>query len=127
MARAAYEVDRCGCRNPGQELARAGAEMQTAFDDAARTAGRVPLIGDDLARALGAGSQAGRVAGRLAGRQQIDTIETMAAAPRRRSSLVGAVPVLLVWLWVRLRYARARPLGDPRPAATTPTCSRCAR
>jgi hypothetical protein len=105
VARAAYEVV-LRLQAPGQGLAQAGSQMQTAFDDAAETAGRVPLIGDDLARALGSGSQAG--ASLVAsGQQQIETIETMAAGTAASVVLVGALPVLLLWLWIRIRYARA--------------------
>ncbi len=104
LARAAYQVT-LRLQIPGQELARAGTEMQTAFDDAARTADQIPLIGDDLARALGAGSQAGAsLVG--SGQEQIATIETVAEANAAAVLLVGAVPVVLVWLWVRIRYAR---------------------
>ena len=58
VARESYETT-LRLQAPGQEMAQAGVQMQMAFDDAADTAGRIPLIGEDLARALGAGSQAG--------------------------------------------------------------------
>lgn len=93
-------------QGPGKEMANAGTQMQTAFDDAARTAGRIPLIGDDLARAFGAGSDAGRSL-IATGQEQIDTLATMAAGTAAAVVLVGAGPVVAVWLWLRIRYARA--------------------
>jgi hypothetical protein len=105
VARESYEVT-LRLQAPGQGLVQAGTEMRTAFDDAARTASRIPLIGDDLARALGAGSEAGASLVD-SGQQQIDTIETLAAGNAAVVILVGAVPVVLLWLWIRIRYALA--------------------
>src|SRR5580765_4013331 len=93
-------------QDPGVGLTRAGNQMQVAFADAARTAGRVPLIGADLARALGAGVDAG-VSLTTTGQQQAGAIQQMANGTAVSVVLVGAVPVVLVWLWLRLRYARA--------------------
>lgn len=104
-ARSAYEVT-LRLQGPGKGLAQAGTDMQAAFTDAAATAGRVPFIGEDLARALGAGVQAG--ASLVAtGQDQIDALETTARGTAVAVVLVGAVPVLVVWLWLRIRYARA--------------------
>jgi hypothetical protein len=104
VARASREVV-LNLQAPGQGMVRAGDQMQQAFDDAAATASRVPLIGDDLARALEAGSQAGASL-TASGQEQVATIQAMADGTAVSVVLVGALPVVLVWLLVRIRYAR---------------------
>jgi hypothetical protein len=104
VARASYAVV-LRLQDPGLGLARAGVQMRTAFDDAAATAGRIPLIGDDLARALGSGSEAGASLA-SSGQGQVEAIATMAAGTAGSVVLVGALPVVLIWLLVRIRYAR---------------------
>ena len=104
VARSSYQVV-LRLQEPGLGLAQAGASMREAFDNAAGTASRIPLIGDDMAGALGSGSNAG-TALESAGQGQVETIATMAAGTAASVMLVGALPVVLVWLWARLRYAR---------------------
>lgn len=104
-ARAAHDMV-LRLQGPGQEIARTGADMQVAFDDAARTASRVPLIGNDLARAFESGSAAARSL-IATGQEQIDTLSTMATSTAVTVLVAGAVPVIALWLWLRIRYARS--------------------
>ncbi len=104
VARASYNVV-LRLQDPGLGLVRAGDQMRTAFDEAAATAGRIPLIGDTLASALGSGSEAGASLA-ASGQGQVETIATMAAGTAASVVLVGAAPVVFVWLLFRIRYAR---------------------
>jgi hypothetical protein len=83
----------------------AGESIRGAFDSAARTAQQVPFVGDDLARGLGSGTGAGEAL-TAAGREQLETIAAVALGTAIGSVLLGALPVLLVWLPLRIRYAR---------------------
>jgi hypothetical protein len=105
VARAAADLVR-GLEGPARALVGAGESVRGAFDGAARTAAGVPLVGEDLARALGGGTDAGaRLA--AAGNDQIAAIETAATGVGIAVVALAAVPVLLVWLVLRVRYARA--------------------
>jgi hypothetical protein len=95
-----------GLQGAGRTLVGAGDAMRGAFDDAARTAQQVPLVGDDLARALGTGTGAGESLA-AAGREQVETVATVASGAAIAIVLLAAMPVLLVWLPMRVRYARA--------------------
>lgn len=94
-----------GLQGPARTLAGAGESVRGAFDNAARTAAGVPFIGEDLARALGTGTGAGDslVA---AGQEQIAAIARVAFGTTVATVVLGAMPVLFVWLPLRLRYAR---------------------
>jgi hypothetical protein len=105
VARAAYDLIR-QLQGPARTLAGAGDAIRGAFGDAARTADGVPLVGDDLARALGTGTGAGASLA-TAGREQVEAIAAVALGTAFGIVVVGALPVLLVWLPLRLRYARA--------------------
>lgn len=91
---------------PARALTRAGESVRGAFDEAARVAGGVPLVGDDLARALAGGSGAGSSLAE-SGREQAETIATVALGTGLGIALLGLLPVLLFWVPLRLRYARA--------------------
>jgi hypothetical protein len=92
-------------QGPARTLAGAGESVRGAFDDAARTAASLPFVGDDLARALGAGTGAGEslVA---AGQEQMEAIARVAFGTTVATVVLGAMPVLFVWLPLRVRYAR---------------------
>jgi hypothetical protein len=92
-------------QEPARTLAGAGTSIRTAFDDAARTASGVPFVGDDLARALGTGTGAGDSLA-AAGNQQVEAIATFAFGTAVAIVVLGAMPVLMVWLPLRVRYAR---------------------
>jgi len=90
---------------PGRALVSAGDTIRATFDGAAGTARRVPFAGDELAGALGPGSGAG-VSIADAGRQQIETVGLLALGTAVGIVALFALPVVLVWLALRLRYAR---------------------
>lgn len=86
---------------PARALVSAGESVRDAFDDAARIADQ-----RDPAGALAGGSGAG---GSLveSGREQAETVATVALGTGIGIALLGLAPVLLFWVPLRLRYARA--------------------
>ncbi|TWF77958.1 hypothetical protein FHX44_113875 [Pseudonocardia hierapolitana] len=104
VARAVHDFV-LGMQGPARTLAGAGESIRGAFDAAARTASNVPFVGDDLARALGAGTGAGDSLV-SAGREQMEAIARVAFGTTVATVLLGAMPVLLMWLPLRVRYAR---------------------
>jgi hypothetical protein len=92
-------------QGPARTLTGAGESIRGAVDDAARTASGVPFVGDDLARALGTGTGAGDSLAN-AGREQMEAIASVAFGTAVAIVVLGALPVLLTWLPLRLRYAR---------------------
>jgi hypothetical protein len=93
-------------QTPANTLTDAGNGIRGGFDDAARTAGQIPLVGEDLARALGGGTGAGQSLAD-AGRDLAATIATIAGGTAIGIVVLGALPVLVLWLPLRLRYAVA--------------------
>lgn len=93
-------------QGPAQTLTDSGEAIRGAFADAAGTADEVPFVGDDLARALGTGTGAGESLA-AAGREQLETVASVAFGTAVGIVVLGALPVLLVWLPLRIRYARA--------------------
>jgi hypothetical protein len=104
VARAAEEF-LLRLQGPARTLTGAGESIRGAFDDAARTASGVPFVGDDLARALGTGTGAGDSLAN-AGREQMEAIASVAFGTAVAIVVLGALPVLLTWLPLRLRYAQ---------------------
>lgn len=93
-------------QGPATALAEAGTSIAGVFTGAAETAGNVPFVGGDLSTALGAGTGAGeRIA--AAGREQAETIAGVATGTAVVLILIGVLPVLFVWLPLRIRYVRA--------------------
>jgi hypothetical protein len=104
VAKAAREVV-LQLQSPANTLTGAGDGIRGAFDNAARTAGQIPFVGEDLAKALGAGTGAGdSIAG--AGRDLAGTVASIASGTAVGIVVLGVLPVLLTWLPLRLRYAR---------------------
>jgi hypothetical protein len=93
-------------RAPASGLADAGTRIGDVFASAARTAGRTPLVGDQLAAALDGGQAAGRALVGV-GEQQVALISALATGTAALVLLLGVLPVLVLWLPLRLRYARA--------------------
>ena len=91
---------------PARTMQDAGESIRGVFGEAARTASDMPFVGGDLARALGTGTDAGESLA-AAGREQIETIASVAVGTEIGIVVLGAVPVLVLWLPLRLRYARA--------------------
>jgi hypothetical protein len=105
VARAAYDLVQ-QLRSPALTLVTAGEAIRSTFAGAADTAGRVPVVGDDLARSLGTGAGAGASLA-AAGREQVQTVTDAALGTAVGIVVLAALPVVLVWLTVRVRYARA--------------------
>jgi hypothetical protein len=90
---------------PANSLTNAGTSIGDAFATAARTAAKVPFVGAQLAAALDTGRAAGQsLAG--VGEQQLTTIAELATGTAVLVALVGALPALVLWLPLRIRYAR---------------------
>ncbi|MBW0117928.1 hypothetical protein, partial [Pseudonocardia abyssalis] len=92
-----------GLQGPAMTLADAGDAVRSAFTDAANAARGLPFIGEDLARSLGAGTGAGESLGN-AGREQVAAVATAATGTAVGIVLIGAAPVVLVWLTLRVRW-----------------------
>lgn len=90
---------------PADALTSAGENVRDAFAGAARTASGIPIVGDDLARALGVGTGAGDSLA-ASGERQTQLIDTVGMWTAVAIVAFAAVPVVLLWLSVRLRYAR---------------------
>lgn len=91
---------------PGASLERAGQRISGAFTNGAAAAGRAPLVGDELAGALGTGSDAGTSLSE-AGRSQVEAVAALATGAAVVMTLAVLLPLLLWWLPARWRYARA--------------------
>ncbi len=104
IAQAARDlIDRL--QTPARTLADAGESVRGAFDGAAHTAAGIPLVGTELARALDLGTRAGASLA-AAGQQQVGVVANLALGVAIAVVAVGALPVVLTWLAVRVRYAR---------------------
>jgi hypothetical protein len=93
-------------QDPANRLTGAGDSIRGAFDGAARTAAGVPFVGDDLARALGTGTDAGDSLA-TSGRDLAASVASAATGVAAAIVLVGIVPVVVVWLALRARWVRA--------------------
>lgn len=91
---------------PARQLTGAGDSIRGAFDDAARTAAGVPFVGDDLARALGTGTDAGDSLA-TSGRDLAASVGSAATGVAAAIVLVGIVPVVIVWFTLRARWVHA--------------------
>ncbi len=95
-----------GLQAPAQRLTGAGDSIRGAFDGAARTASDVPFVGDDLARALGTGTDAGDSLA-TSGRDLATSVASAATGVSAAILLVGLVPVVVAWLALRARWVHA--------------------
>src|ERR687890_2688012 len=91
---------------PAGRLTGAGESLRGAFDNAATTASGVPFVGDDLARALGTGSSAGDSL-TASGRDLSAAVASTASGIWTAIVVVGIVPVVVLWLTLRLRWVLA--------------------
>ncbi|HEX4250302.1 MAG TPA: hypothetical protein VH008_20735 [Pseudonocardia sp.] len=90
---------------PATGLTNAGTTISDAFASAARTAAKVPFVGAQLAAALDTGRAAGQSLA-SAGAGQMHTIAELAMGTAILVAMVGALPALVIWLPLRIRYAR---------------------
>lgn len=91
---------------PGHQLGGAGERVRDTFAGAADTASHLPFVGDDLARALANGTQAGDslVA---AGNQEVAAVGALASGLAWLLVVLALVPVLAVWITLRVRWMLA--------------------
>ncbi|HEY6423288.1 MAG TPA: hypothetical protein VIY28_08615 [Pseudonocardiaceae bacterium] len=105
MARAAWVlVGRLG--SSAQRFTGAGEAIRGTFEDAARSAAKVPVVGDRLAGAFGPGVGAGETLA-SSGRELSHAAGAFAFGTAVAIVLIGAVPVVLVWLTLRVRWVIA--------------------
>lgn len=93
-------------QGPGMTLADAGDAVREAFTDAANIARGVPFVGEDLAQALGTGTGAGESLA-TAGREQVAAVAVAANGVAVGIVVLAAVPVVLLWLTLRVRWILA--------------------
>jgi hypothetical protein len=92
-------------RAPGDRMVDSGSGIRDTFTDAADKARDVPLVGDELAAALGKGTQAGdSLVG--AGTAQIGVVEDTAFWLAFALIAVPVLFLLITWLPLRVRFAR---------------------
>ena len=92
-------------QGPADALTSAGQSVRDTFAGAAKTASQIPLVGEDLAKALGLGTGAGESLS-AAGQRQEQILDTVGLWAAIAIVAFAAVPVVLLWLNMRLRYAR---------------------
>lgn len=93
-------------QGPAEAIGQAGTFIGDTFGRAAESTDGLPLIGDRLAEALGTGTSAGASLA-AAGQAQSETVATMALGLAVVIAVIGILPMLTLWLPLRLRYARA--------------------
>ncbi len=92
-------------QGPATTLTAAGQSVRDSFASAAKTASQIPLVGGELAKALGLGTGAGESLA-AAGQRQEQIIDAVGMWAAVAVVAFAAVPVVLLWLYVRLSYAR---------------------
>ena len=92
-------------RAPGDGLVNAGGNIRDVFTNAASKAKGVPFVGEDLAGALGSGTQAGQTL-TDAGNAQIGVVQDSAFWLAAALVVIPILFLLITWLPIRLRYAR---------------------
>lgn len=89
-----------------QQLSGAGETIRSTFLAAARSAAKVPVLGDGLAGAFGPGARAGQSLA-SSGRELSGTVAILGVGTGVAIVLIGAVPVVVVWLIFRVRWVLA--------------------
>jgi hypothetical protein len=89
-----------------QRLSGAGEAIRGTFVDAARSAAKVPVVGDGLAAAFGPGVRAGESLV-SSGKELSGTVAALGFGIGTGIVLIGAVPVVLVWVTLRVRWVLA--------------------
>jgi hypothetical protein len=102
VARAAFTLV-ARLQGPGHGISGAGEAIRGAFMDAARSAAKVPGVGGGLTSAFGTGASAGESLA-SSGRAFSDTVSTLAVGTAVAIVLIGALPMVLVWLTLRVRW-----------------------
>ncbi len=92
-------------QGPAGALTSAGQSVRDTFAGAAHAASQIPLVGGELARALDLGTGAGNSLA-AAGQRQTQIIDAVGFWAGLATVAFAAVPVVLLWLYVRVSYAR---------------------
>ncbi|MFB9909511.1 hypothetical protein [Allokutzneria oryzae] len=92
-------------RMPGDKLTESGSVLRSVFAGAAEWAGRIPLVGESLAKAFTPGVDAGNQL-IAAGGRQVDAIEQTAFWLALVVVLLPLVLLLATWLPWRVRFVR---------------------
>jgi hypothetical protein len=94
-----------GLRAPADSITSAGRSVGDALTGAGEQAGRIPLVGEQLrdwlTQAAGSGTSL-----QQAGTSMAETVDQLALGLGLATVLVPVVPVLVVWLYVRVRFVR---------------------
>ena len=94
-----------GLRAPADSITSAGQSVNGALTGAGDQAGQIPLVGDQLrtwlTRAAGSGTTLEQ-----AGTSMADAVEQLALGLGVATALVPILIVLVVWLYVRVRFVR---------------------
>jgi len=94
-----------GLRAPAAAMVDAGNGVAGVFNQMAALAQLVPFVGSQLASVLQGGERVGQSLSD-AGQQQVEQVGGLASGTALLVIVVGALPLLVLWLPVRLRYAR---------------------
>jgi hypothetical protein len=105
IARAAFTLI-ARLQAPGKGLSGVGKAIHDAFVDAARSAAKTPGIGGGLASAFDTGARAGNSL-TPSGQAFSDTVSTLALGTAVAIVVIGALPPVLVWLTLRIRWITA--------------------
>lgn len=92
-------------QSPADALVTAGDRIRSAFDGAAQGASNIPFVGDQVAGSLRPGTDAG-ISLAAVGQQTLDALPLIAAGAGVLLAVLGALPVVVLWLFLRTRYAR---------------------
>ncbi|MFC7593742.1 hypothetical protein ACFQU3_00350 [Terrabacter sp. GCM10028922] len=94
-----------GLRAPADSITSAGRSVGDALTGAGEQAGRIPLVGEQLRDWLTQAAGSGTTL-QQAGTSMAETVDQLALGLGLATVLVPVVPVLVVWLYVRVRFVR---------------------
>ena len=92
-------------RAPADSITSAGQSVNGALTGAGAQAGQLPLVGDQLKTWLTQAAGSGTTL-QQAGTSMADTVDTLALGVGIATALVPILLVLVVWLYVRVRFVR---------------------
>jgi hypothetical protein len=92
-------------RAPADSITSAGQSVNGALTGAGDQAGQLPLVGDQLKTWLTQAAGSGTTL-QEAGTSMADTVDTLARGLGIATALVPILLVLVVWLYVRIRFVR---------------------
>ena len=92
-------------RTPADSLSSAGRSVNRALTGAGDQAGQIPLVGDQLRTWLTQAAGSGTTL-QDAGTSMAETVDKLAVGLGVATALVPIVPVLVLWLYARVRFVR---------------------